>query len=260
MSSGFRELLLGLLLAAALPATAGRDLRVCADPDNLPFSHRDGSGFENRIAALVAEELGATLTYEWAPLLRGFVRKTIGSGACDLFIGVPAGFERVTTTRPYYRSTYVFLSAAGIDSFDDPRLAFLRLAVQLPGDDLAATPPGHALAMKGYVDNVRGFTPYGETPAAQRIVAALDRGELDAAIVWGPQAGYFAAHAAKRLHIRPAHAPAGLAMPFEFAIAMGVRRGDRALRDELDAAIERRRGEIDAVLADYHVPRVGADR
>jgi mxaJ protein len=116
------------------------------------------------------------------------------------------------------------------------------------------------LAMKGYVEQVRGFTPYGETPAAQRIVAALDAGEVDAAVIWGPQAGYFASRAAKPMEMRIARPPAGLEMPFSFAISMGVRRGDRALRDELDAAIERRRNDIDAVLAAYHVPRVEAGR
>jgi quinoprotein dehydrogenase-associated probable ABC transporter substrate-binding protein len=262
MYSRFLSVALATLATFAACAQA-RELRVCADPDNLPYSHEDGSGFENRIARLVAEELHAELTYEWLPLRRGFVRKTIGAGLCDVFIGVPTEFERVMTTHAYYRSGYVFVTRPGkaIESFEDPRLRSERIGVQLIGNDLAATPPGYALARHGAVDNVEGFIIYGDGPAAQRMVGALAAGRLDAAIIWGPQAGYFAARSAVPLALAPAHAPADLAgMPFEFAISMGVRRGDRALRDELNAVIDRRQGDIDAILAAYHVPRVGAAR
>ena len=258
MSSAFLSVTLALAFTCA--AAHARELRVCADPDNLPLSREDGSGFENRIAELVAKEMGADLRYEWLPLRRGFVRKTLGAGSCDVFIGVPKDFERVMTTRAYYRSAYVFVDgprARGIDAFDDARLRSLRLAVQLVGNDLAATPPGHALARSGLIDNVRGFTVFGEGPTAQRMVDAVARGDLDAALVWGPQAGWFAARSA--LDVRLARPPAALAgMPFEFDISMGVRRGDRALRDELDAILERRRADIDAILAAYSVPRTDA--
>ena len=263
MSSAFRSAVACALLACAANAGA-RELRVCADPDNLPFSHENGSGFENRIARVVADEMGAQLRYEWLPFIRGFVRKTMGAGLCDVFIGVPREFERVMTTKPYYRSTFVFVDgprARGIERFDDPRLARLTIGVQLIGNDLAATPPGYALARAGYTDNVRGFAVMGDAPAAQRMVAAIESGELDAALVWGPQAGYFAARAQPPLQVRAARASESVGeMPFEFDIAMGVRRGDKALRDELDAIIERRRADIDAILADYHVPRTDTKR
>jgi quinoprotein dehydrogenase-associated probable ABC transporter substrate-binding protein len=264
MSSACRSAFLILGLVCVACAAQCRELRVCADPDNLPLSHEDGSGFENRIARLVAGEMGAELRYEWLPLRRGFVRKTMGAGLCNVFIGVPKAFERVMTTRPYYRSGYVFVSGAkarGVESFDDPRLRSLRLGVQLVGNDLAATPPGHALAMNGHVDNVRGFTIYGNGPVAQRMIAALTLGELDAALIWGPQAGHFATRSTTPLELRLARPPAGLAdLPFEFDIAMGVRRGDTALCDELDAIIARRRSEIDAILAAYSVPRTDGSR
>jgi mxaJ protein len=258
MSSACRSAAAAFLALACLAAQA-RELRVCADPDNLPLSHQDGSGFENRIAEIVAGELGAELRYEWLPLRRGFVRKTMGAGLCDVFIGVPRDFERVATTRPYYRSSFVLVEgprAREVETLADPRLAGLRIGVQLVGNDLAATPPGHALARAGLTDNVRGYTIFGDGPAPQRMVAAVAAGELDAALVWGPQAGYFAAHAPRPLTVRVAPVPEGLeGMPFEFDIAMGVRRGDQALRDELDAVIERRRADIDAILARYSVPR-----
>jgi quinoprotein dehydrogenase-associated probable ABC transporter substrate-binding protein len=186
------------------------------------------------------------------------VRKTLGEGRCDVFIGVPTDFERLLTTKPYYRSSYAFVSRnrrAPVRSFEDERLARLTIGVQLVGDDLAATPPGHALAARGIVENVRGFPVMGEGPAAQRMVRAVARGELDVAVVWGPQAGYHAAQAGE-LPVAVAAAPPGLqGIAFEYSISMGVKRGNRALRDSLDAAIERRRAEIDAILAAYHVPR-----
>ena len=258
MSSAFRSVLFCGLAAFAAAAPA-RELRVCAEPDNLPLSHENGSGFENRIAEVVAAEMGADLRYAWLPMIRGFVRKTMGEGLCDVIIGVPRGFERVMATKPYYRSAFVFVDgprARGIETFDDPRLARMKLGVQLIGNDLAATPPGHALARAGYSDNVRGYTVTGDGPAAERMVGAVARGDLDAALVWGPQAGYFAARSHQPVEVRLARAPADLeGQPFEFDISMGVRRGDKALRDELDAIIERRRADIDAILASYHVPR-----
>ncbi|NUZ06757.1 substrate-binding domain-containing protein [Piscinibacter koreensis] len=252
--------------AADAPAAAASDgapqparLRVCADPDNLPFSRADRSGFENRIAQMIADDLGWRLEYAWLPQVRGFVRKSIGAGLCDVFIGVPAGFDRVLTTRPYYRSGYVFVNRAdareALASFDDPRLARLRIGVQLIGDDAAATPPGHALARHGALERVVGYPVFGEGPAAQRAVDDLAAGRLDAALLWGPQAGYFAARSSVPMRLAPAQAPADVALPFEFSIAMGVRKGDRALRQRLDDALERRAAEIAAILDDFAVPR-----
>lgn len=235
-------------------------LRVCAEPDNLPYSRTDRSGFENRIAQLLAEDLRLPLRYEWLPDRRGFVRKTIGANACDVIIGVPVGDERVLTTRPYYRSSYVFVQRAAkaraLESFDDTRLPALRIGVQLVGDDLAATPPGHALARHGAVRNVVGFTLFGNGPPAERMVAAVARGELDAAVVWGPQAGYFAARAAPSLALTAAAPPADLELPFAFSIAMGVRKGDRAMKAQLDDFLLRRADEIGRILDDYAVPRL----
>ena len=255
MSLRCLSLALALALATAPNFVRSTQLRVCAEPDNLPFSHSNQSGFENRIAALMAEELGAKLVYSWQPQRRAFVRKTLGAGMCDAWIGVPADFERLLTTRPYYRSTYVFVYAKRpLRSFDDPALAALRVGVQLPGNDMAATPPGHALAARGAVDKVIGFPVYGEHPAAQRIVEAVANGELDAGVVWGPAAAYFAKRSS--LHISKAAAPAELGdLPFEFAIAIGVRRDAKDLRDQLDAALARRMGDVERILDQYAVPR-----
>jgi quinoprotein dehydrogenase-associated probable ABC transporter substrate-binding protein len=262
MCSRFPELAALALMAAATGAAAAdgpRELRVCADPDNLPYSQRDESGFENHIARLVADDMGAKLSYFWQEQRRGFVRKTMGAGECDLFIGVPAGFDKVLATKPYYRSSYVAVYRSGAQpftGFDPAQLRRRRIGVQLIGNDLAASPPGHALTRAGAIDNVTGFTVYGDGPAAQRMVDAVAAGRIDLALVWGPQAGYFAQRAAVPMTVVATAAPAGLPVPFEFAIAMGVRKGDAALRDKLDEILQRRRADIDAILAQYQVPRV----
>src|SRR3954470_23641542 len=144
-----------LIAIAMLPALAACQrrvpaVRVCADPNNLPFSNDRGEGFENEIARLVARDLGRELKYVWWAQRRGFVRNTLKAGLCDVIIGVPSSFELAETTRPYYRSSYVFVSLASrklhLGSLDDPRLKHLRLGVQMIGDDFANSPPAHALA------------------------------------------------------------------------------------------------------------------
>lgn len=256
-----------LLACAAAGAHAGAQvadpapLRVCADPDNLPYSHRDGGGFENRIARLVADDLGRPLEVFWQEQRRGFVRKTLGAGECDVLIGVPAGFDKVLRTRPYYRSTYVAVSRRGeppFAGFAPDQLRSRRFGVQLIGNDLAASPPGHALAEGGATANVTGFLVYGDGPAAQRMVDAVVHKTIDVALVWGPQAGYFVRRAPVSLQLAPVNPPPGLRAPFEYAIAMGVRKGDTVLRDALDGVLVRRRADIDAILAAYAVPRVDA--
>jgi quinoprotein dehydrogenase-associated probable ABC transporter substrate-binding protein len=239
-------------------------LRICADPNNLPFSNQRGEGFENKIAALLAQDLGERVEYTWWAQRRGFFRNTLKAGACDLVMGVPSGFEMALTTKPYYRSTYVFLSRKdrhlNVKSFDDPSLKKLRIGVQLIGDDQANAPPAHALTRRNIIDNVKGFTVYGDysqpDPPA-RIVDAVAKGDIDLAIVWGPLAGYFAKQSRTPLEVVPVSPQIDQPfLPFVFDISMGVRRGDQELRDQVEQILERRRGEIDRILEDYRVPRV----
>lgn len=244
-----------------------RILRICADPNNLPFSNRAGEGFENRIAELLAEDRAATLDYSWWAQRRGFVRNTLTAGTCDIVIGVPAAFELTSTTRPYYRSSYVFVSRQdrrlGLHSFDDPRLRALRIGVQLIGDDFNNSPPTHALSVRGLVRNVVGYPVFGDysQPAPlSPIISAVDRGDVDAAIVWGPTAGYFARTAAHPLELAAVSSHRDSAsLPFVFDMAMGLRPGDARLHGELDDFIARRQSDIDRILADFGVPRVEGD-
>jgi len=254
-----------IAVASAQPFTRPPGvLRVCADPNNLPFSNQSGEGFENKLAELLAHDLGERVEYTWWAQRRGFFRNTLKAGVCDLVIGVPSGFEMALTTRPYYRSTYVFLSRKDrhldVKSFDDPSLRKLRIGVQIIGDDQSNAPPAHALTRRHIIDNVKGFTLYGDysqhDPPA-RIVDAVTKGDIDLAIVWGPLAGYFAKQSHVPLEIVPVSPQIDQPfLPFVFDISMGVRRGDQEFRDRVDQFLEQRRGEIDRILADYRVPRV----
>jgi quinoprotein dehydrogenase-associated probable ABC transporter substrate-binding protein len=253
-----------LLAVGALAGQTRPELRVCADPNNLPFSNQRREGFENKIAELLARDLGARVAYTWWAQRRGFFRNTIKAGLCDVVLGVPTGLEMVAPTRPYYRSTYVFVYPAdrGIEirSFDDPALKTLKVGVQLAGDDYANTPPAHALSRRGIVANVVGFTLYGdyalENPPA-RIVEAVARGDIDVAVVWGPLAGYFAPRQRVPLRVVPVSPSIDLPfLPFVFDIAIGVRRGDDDLKNTIDDFLDRRHGEIQAILDAYGVPRV----
>jgi mxaJ protein len=241
-------------------------LRVCSDPNNLPFSNRKGEGFENRIAELIAGGLHAPVRYYWWPQRRGFVRNTLGAGRCDLVVGIPASDGQVLATRPYYTSTYVFLSRRSsglrIRSLDDPRLRRLRIGLHFIGDDYHNTPAAAALARRGIVRNLVGYSIYGDysrpNPPA-RLVDAVARGEVDVAIVWGPFAGYFGPRTGVPLVSTPV-TPAldGPVLPFTFAIAAGVRQGDTALQARVDRALESARPQIRAVLERYGVPLVPA--
>jgi mxaJ protein len=239
-------------------------LRVCADPNNLPFSNKRGEGFENKLAELLAKDLDSKVEYTWWAQRRGFFRNTLKAGVCDVVMGVPSSFEMAATTAPYYRSTYVFVYRKGrglqVGSFDDPVLHSVRVGVQLVGDDGADTPPAHALAARGVIQNVHGYTLYGdysrENPPA-RIVEAVAKGEVDVAVVWGPLAGYFAKRARTPLEVVPVTPQVDLPfLPFVYDISIGFRRGDDTFKAELEQFIERRRPEIERILDEYGIPRV----
>lgn len=263
-------LLVPLAALAALAATRGpavgagsRMLRVCADPNNLPFSNARGEGFENRIAAVVARELHEPVTYHWWPERRGFVRTTLNANLCDVVIGVPAGYPLTLNTAPYYRSTYALVSRAsrhyGLRSLDDPRLAHLRLGVHFLGGK-AVPPPVIALNVRHVAANVTPYSIFGDyrtpnPPAA--LIAAVAADDVDVAIAWGPLAGYFARRAPVALDVVPLPAGSGApGRPLDFAIAMGVRRGDTALRDAMQRVLDRRGPEIRHILDAYAVPRL----
>ena len=257
-----------LLAAPALPAQAqsaaaalaqSPTLRVCGDPDNLPYSNERLEGFENRIAAVVADEIGATPVYAWWPHQRGLVRNTIDAGTCDVIFGVPEGLDFVLWTEPYYRSSYVmaYRKDRGYDfrSLDAPELRQLRIGVHVN------TPPEESLARRGLLDNVATyslfFDPRGDRDRPRKLLDDLVAGTVDVAVAWGPLAGYAATILNAPLELVPLADEPGV--PLTFDISMGVEKGNEALKGRLEAAIDRRQADILAILEEYGVPLAGTN-
>lgn len=242
-------------------------LRVCFDPNNMPFSNRAAQGFENHLARLIAHDLGVRLEPVWRAQRRGNLRETLNAGLCDLVPGVGSTLETVATSAPYYRSTYVVVTRAGsplasLRSFDDARLRTLRIGVQLIGDDGVNTPPAHALMRRHIVGNVRGFMVQGDYRRAfpqDAILDALTSGKLDVAYVWGPVAGYYKLRHPNKVAIAPVSPPFdGAQLPMVYDISVGVRKQDAALLRRVDAVLQKRRAEIEHMLQRFGVPLVGA--
>lgn len=241
-------------------------LRVCADPNNLPFSNERREGFENKIAELIGREMKLPVEYTWWAQRRGFFRNTLKAGLCDVVVGVPESFELALTTAPYYRSTYVFVSRKdrklNIKSLDDEALKELKIGVQMIGDDGTNAPPEHALANRGLTKNLVGYTLYGdykqESPPARIIDAVVER-QVDLAIIWGPLAGFFAKREKIPLVIEPVSPQIDLPyLPFVYDISLGVRRGEDELKAQLEEILARKHGEIEKILDEYGVPRPDA--
>lgn len=254
------------LLAAALSGgAAGADtsdlvskssFRVCADPANMPFSNREGEGFENEIAELLAAKLGRPVSYEWFPQAIGFIRRTLMDGKCDVVMGYAQGHEMVLNTNHYYVSAYVLVTKTGgpldgVDSLSDPRLADVKLGV------VAGSPPATHLQHNGLM---RAARPYKlmvdrrvESPG-EEMIADLEAGEIDGALMWGPIGGYFAKQAAN-LTATPLLKEQGAPKMF-YRITLGVRQGEVSWKRELNSLLRRNQAEIDAILTRYGVPLV----
>jgi len=260
-------LIAAALLAVPAGAQAPETLKVCADPNNLPFSNRSGEGFENKLAEIWARELGVEVEYTWFPHRRGFERNTLtaedperGGYKCDVIVGVPDGYDLAMTTRPYYRSTYALVYVAdreldiraAEDLLDLPRVArdALRIGVFTP------SPAADWLARHGMHEQMVAYSALDGDPDAypgKIIENELLAGELDAAILWGPIAGYFAARAEPvEVAVVPLRSEPGI--QFEFAMAAGVRFGERESRALLEDLMARTAAETAALLADYHIP------
>jgi mxaJ protein len=235
-------------------ATQSKSLRVCGDPDNLPYSNERLEGFENKIATVVAADLGATVKYAWWPHQRGLVKNTLDAGTCDVIFGVPEGLETVLGTKPYYRSSYVIAYRKGgghaVSSLDAPELKQLRIGVY------ANTPVEESLARRSLLDHLTAyslfFDPQGDRDRPAKLLDDLIAGTVDVAIPWGPLAGYYAKKLNAPIEVVPL--PDEVGVPLSFSIGMGVKKGNRDLKSQLEAAIDHRQSEIRAVLEEYGVP------
>lgn len=258
--------------AVSLPAAAQdnaprKSFRVCQDPNNLPFSSVKGEGIENKIAELFAKDLGLPVEYYSFPQRLAFVRNTLRyklpgeDFRCDIIMGVPAGFDQVSATRPYYRSTYALVYAQGrgldgvqsIDEFlkvDRARLAKLRIGIydRSPASEWLNR---HQLVEQGVPYAIMSADP--DQYPGEILERDLAGGKLDAVIVWGPIAGYFAKKVSQpKLVVLPMRSEPGV--KFDFQMAMGVRYGEREWKQQIEGLIEKRQPEITAILRDFNVP------
>ena len=253
--------IVAVLAASSLAYASPPDLWVCADRSNLPYSNDSRQGFENKLALMVARDLGRTLHYVWWPASPTFASKIFRRGACDIIMGVPSkAYDLAEPTEPYYTSSFVFVTRRErnlrISSFDDPVLRTVRIG--LPVVDDGATPAAHELAQRGLIRNVVGYNPYGDLSKANQpaeLVKAVARGDIDVAIAWGPLAGYFAQQSSVPLQLTPictSRKPGSL--PQVFSISIGVRPGEEDLRARLNSELALRRNQIHQLLLSYGVP------
>jgi quinoprotein dehydrogenase-associated probable ABC transporter substrate-binding protein len=230
-------------------------LRVCSDPANLPFSNDKGEGFENRIAEMVAADLKLPVEYTWFPQAIGFIRQTLFAKRCDVVMGYAQGDDLVLNTNHYYRSTYALVlrkgtGLDGVDSLEDPRLRGKRIGV------IAGTPPTTAMALLGLIEHAK---PYPlmvdrryESPA-ERMIEDIQSSDIDAGVLWGPIAGYFAPKANGDLKVVPLLKDAA-GQRMAYRITFGVRPLEDEWKRQLNGLIAKRQGDIDAVLLQFGVP------
>lgn len=258
MSSRFLKLLATQVFAiACMPAIAASPLRICADPDNLPFSNRAGSGFDERIVSLIAHDIHRPPVFVWARARRGFLREQFNKNACDLLLGVPAGTRGVAVTDPYYTSSYAFVAPARIHlqiaSFDDERLKNQRIGLQILEEDLS--PPSLPLIRSGYAAQIVGFESFGKLEGD--VVKAVADGRVKIAVVWGPIAGYFGQRSSVPLAVTPVSRGYRFSgIPFTYSIGFGVHTQDRALLELLNDSIHRLQPKINRILVSFAVPMV----
>jgi quinoprotein dehydrogenase-associated probable ABC transporter substrate-binding protein len=230
-------------------------LRVCADPANMPFSNEHGEGFENKIAELVAAKLGKRLAYTWYPQSTGFVRQTLGAFRCDVIIGFPQGNDLVQSTNPYYRSVYALVTKQGaaldgVDTLGDERLKGKRIGI------VAGTPPATYLVAQGLMATAKPYSLVVDTrfdSVGRAMTKDIAGGEIDAGILWGPIAGWYARQTDPPPRVVPLLKESG-GPSLAYRITMGVRPTDQNWRRELNGLIRDSQPAITRILLDYGVP------
>lgn len=266
-SRGWRlaRLAAALLLVAPMLGSAARaqtpgeilartELRVCADPNDLPFSNDKGEGYENKTAQLVGQELKLPVRFVFFPQVVGFVRNTLRTRSCDLIMGTVAGDDIVQTTSPYYYSDYVAVWSEGknftFTGLDDPRLKMMRIGI------ISATPPSDLLVRHDLMANAKPYALMVDTryeSPAHEMVEDIVKGEVDLGLLWGPIAGYYIKRDALKLKLAPIPNEPG-APRMDYHIAMGVRANEPDWRRQINAVIQKRQADITAILRDYGVP------
>lgn len=262
------SLLVGLLaLSTNLPAAGA--FKVCADPNNPPYSTKDEKGFENKIARLLADQLDQKIEYTWFPQRKGFIRNTLKARIedsndykCDVIMGVPERADMVTTTSAYYRSTYmmVFRRTGELEKVQSPE-DFIALPDSVKAKLKIATydhQPGTDWILKngliGQGIPYQSMTGDVSQNPAQVLVQDFTDKKIDMAIIWGPIASYVVRTVGSDLSMIPMKSDK--AIRFDYPIAMGVRVPDQARRKLLEELIEKGQMGVLSILEDYKVPLV----
>jgi len=230
-------------------------LRVCADPRNLPFSNEKGEGFENKLAEFFATKLQKKIDYMYFPQATGFVRMTLGAHRCDVIMGFPQGDDLVQGTNPYYRTAYALVSKqnSGLDdvtTLEDARLKGKHIGI------VAGTPPATNMAVNGLMTSAKPYPLMIDTrvdSSAEAMINDLNKGDIDAAILWGPMAGFYAKKASPPLHVTPL-VKEKTGPQLVYRIGMGVRRADQNWKRLLNRLIQENQPEINKILSDYGLP------
>ncbi len=229
-------------------------LRVCADPRNMPFSNEKGEGIENKLAELFADKLQKKLDYVYFPQATGFVRMTLGAHRCDVIMGFPQGDDIVQGTNPYYRTTYALVAKAGsgledVDTLEDPKLKGKHVGI------IAGTPPATNMAIAGLMGDAKPYPLMIDTRydnSAQAMIDDLTSGKIDAGVLWGPMAGYYAKKVGA-MHVTPLVKETS-GPKLVYRIGMGVRAADQNWKRQLNKLIQENQGEINKILIDFGVP------
>jgi len=230
-------------------------LRICADPRNLPFSNDKGEGFENKLGELFAEKLQKKLDFMYFPQATGFVRMTLGAHRCDVIMGFPQGDDLAQGTNPYYRTAYALVAKQGsglddVDTLEDARLKTKRIGI------VAGTPPATNMAVNGLMTNAKPYPLMIDTrfdSSAEAMIGDLEKGEIDAGILWGPMAGFYAKKASPPLHVTPL-VKETTGPKLAYRIGMGVRAADQNWKRQLNRLIQENQPAIDKILLDFGVP------
>lgn len=235
-------------------------LRICADPRNLPFSNEKGEGFENKLGELLAEKLQKRLDYMFFPQATGFVRMTLGSHRCDVIMGFPQGDELAQATNPYYRTAYTIVAKPGsgledVTTLEDERLKGKRIGI------VAGTPPATNMAIAGLMGNAKPYPLMIDTrydSSAEAMINDLVKGEIDAGILWGPMAGFYAKKSSPPLHVTPL-VKETTGPKLVYRIGMGVRSADQAWKRQLNKLIQENQPAINKILLDFGIPLLDED-
>lgn len=254
-------------LLAAAPAAAQRPgpmepgvLRVCADPDNMPFSNQAQEGFENRLAEMMASAWNSRLQYVWWAAPRGLFARALNGSYCDVILAAPTGYDMAGVTRPYYRTGYVLVQRPDhphqVKSLDDPALKTMKIGVHLFSNDAEHSPPVMALSSHGVVGNLVGFgtTYVGGRERPEDIIKAVVDGTVDLSMVWGPIAGYYARQLGADLVLTPIPDDTLTSLPMAFSMGLATRRRERAFRDSLQHFLDSRGADVTALLTEFGFP------